>query len=142
MNDERPIDERKAFLGRGWAMPVTLDPRTGLVATVAHEEDIRQSILIILETAPGERVMRPNFGCGIHELVFAAMDSTTLQRVRSTVEEALRRCEARIDVLAVNVSEAATTHGELLVEIEYRVRKTNQLGNLVFPFYFREGGRP
>ena len=142
MSTEPPSDDRKAFLGRGWAMPVALDPRTGLVASVAYEEDIRQSILIILETAPGERVMRPNFGCGIHELVFAAVDSTTLQRVRSMVEEALRRCEARIDVLGVNVSEAATAEGELLVEIEYRVRKTNQLGNLVFPFYFREGGRP
>jgi hypothetical protein len=142
MSTDLPIDDRKAFLGRGWAMPVALDPRTGLVAGVAYEEDIRQSILIILETAPGERVMRPSFGCGIHELVFAAVDSTTLQRVRSTVEEALRRCEARIDVLAVNVDEAAITEGQLLVEIEYRVRKTNQLGNLVFPFYFREGGRP
>ncbi len=142
MSDERAIDERKAFLGRGWAMPVALDSRTGRVATVAYEQDIRESILIILETAPGERVMRPNFGCGIHELVFAAVDSTTLQRVRSTVEEALRRCEARIDVLAVNVDEAATSEGKLLVEIEYRVRKTNQLGNLVFPFYFREGGQP
>jgi phage baseplate assembly protein W len=128
MSTDLPADDRKAFLGRGWAMPVTLDPRTGLVASAAYEQDIRQSILIILETAPGERVMRPNFGCGTHELVFAALDSTTLQRVRSTVE--------------VNVSEAATTQGELLVEIEYRVRKTNQLGNLVFPFYFREGGRP
>jgi phage baseplate assembly protein W len=137
-----PTDERKAFLGRGWAMPVDLDPRTGLVASVAYEEDIRQSILIILETVPGERVMRPNFGCGIHELVFAAMDSTTLQRVRSTVEEALRRCEARIEVLGVNVDDAATSEGKLVVEVEYRVRKTNQLGNLVFPFYFREGGRP
>jgi uncharacterized protein len=142
MSTDLPADDRKAFLGRGWAMPVTLDPRTGLVASAAYEQDIRQSILIILETAPGERVMRPNFGCGIHELVFAAVDSTTLQRIRSTVEEALRRCEARIDVLAVNVNEAATLQGELLVEIEYRVRKTNQLGNLVFPFYFREGGRP
>lgn len=142
MSNERAIDERKAFLGRGWAMPVALEPRTGRVATVAYEQDIRESILIILETAPGERVMRPNFGCGIHELVFAAVDSTTLQRVRSTVEEALRRCEARIDVLAVNVDEAATSEGKLLVEIEYRVRKTNQLGNLVFPFYFREGGQP
>ena len=142
MNPVAAIDERKDFLGRGWAMPVDLDPRTGLVASVAHEEDIRQSILIILETAPGERVMRPNFGCGIHELVFAAMDSTTLQRIRSVVEEALRRCEARVDVLGVNVDEAATAEGKLLVEVEYRVRKTNQVGNLVFPFYFREGGRP
>ena len=142
MSADRPTDDRKAFLGRGWAMPVALDPRTGLVASVAYEEDIRQSILIILETSPGERVMRPNFGCGIHEMVFTAVDSTTLQRIRSTVEEALRRCEARIDVLDVNIDEAATLDGQLLVEIEYRVRQTNQLGNLVFPFYFREGGRP
>jgi uncharacterized protein len=142
MSIEHPNPERKDFLGRGWAMPVTLDPRTGRVASVAYEEDIRQSILIILETAPGERVMRPNFGCGIHELVFAAIDSTAIQRIRSLVEEALRRCEARIDVLAVTVDEAATQEGKLLIELEYRVRKTNQLGNLVFPFYFREGGRP
>jgi hypothetical protein len=136
------MDERKDFLGRGWAMPVELDARTGLVASVAYEEDIRQSIRIILETAPGERVMRPNFGCGIHELVFSAVDSTAVQRIKSVVEEALRRCEARIDVLGVTVDEAATAEGMLLVELEYRVRKTNQIGNLVFPFYFREGGRP
>lgn len=135
-------NDRKDFLGRGWAMPVALDPRTGRVASAAYEEDIRQSILIILETAPGERVMRPNFGCGIHELVFAAVDSTALQRVRSTVEEALRRCEARIDVLGVDVDGALAADGQLVVALEYRVRKTNQLGNLVFPFYFREGGRP
>ena len=134
--------ERKDFLGRGWSMPVELDPRTGLVATVAYEADIRQSILIILETAPGERVMRPNFGCGIHEMVFAAVDSTVLQRIRSLVEEALRRCEARIEVLGVTVDEDATSEGVLNIELEYRVRKTNQVGNLVFPFYFREGGRP
>lgn len=134
--------ERKDFLGRGWAMPVQLDRRSGQVASVAYEEDIRQSILIILETAPGERVMRPNFGCSIHEMVFTAVDSTAIQLIRSTVEEALVRCEARIDVLGITVDEEATTEGKLLVEIEYRVRKTNQTGNLVFPFYFREGGRP
>jgi uncharacterized protein len=142
MSRDTDTGQRKEFLGRGWAMPVQIEPRTGLVASAAYEEDIRQSILIILETAPGERVMRPNFGCGIHELVFAAVDSTTLQQIRSTVEEALRRCEARIDVLGVTVDESATFDGKLLVEIEYRVRSTNQVGNLVFPFYFREGGRP
>jgi Bacteriophage baseplate protein W len=142
MSVEIPNVERKDFLGRGWAMPVELEPRTGLVARVAYEEDIRQSILIILETAPGERVMRPNFGCAIHELVFDAIDSTAIQRIRSVVEEALRRCEARIDVLGVAVEESPSEQGRLLVEIEYRVRKTNQTGNLVFPFYFKEGGRP
>jgi uncharacterized protein len=134
--------ERKDFLGRGWAMPVALDERTGHVAEVEYEEDIRQSIRIIIETAQGERVMRPDFGCGIHELVFASMDSETLQRVRSTVEDALRRYEARIEINEVNVEEqSALTDGSLRIELDYRVRKTNQVGNLVFPFYFREGGQ-
>ena len=142
MNAEDLDVERKDFLGRGWSFPVELDPRTGLVASVAYEADIRQSILIILETAPGERVMRPNFGCGIHEMVYTAVDSTAIQRIKSLVDEALRRCEARIEVLGIEVDEAATSDGALLIELEYRVRKTNQVGNLVFPFYFREGGRP
>lgn len=136
------MDEQKNFLGRGWAMPVDIDPYTGLVATAEYEEDIRQSIRIILETAPGERVMRQNFGCGIYDLVFEAVDTTTLQRIRSEVDEALRRYEARIDVLGITIDEAATSEGKLLVEVEYRVRRTNQVGNLVFPFYYREGGRP
>ncbi len=123
-------------------MPVALDPRTGKVAFAEYEDDIRQALFIILETGRGERVMRPDFGCGIHDLVFESLDSTTLQRIRSEVENALRRFEARIDVRTVNVDETATIEGKLLVEIEYRVRKTNQLGNIVFPFYFREGGRP
>jgi phage baseplate assembly protein W len=142
MSREPLTTDRKDFLGRGWAMPVELEPRTGVVATVQHEEDIRQSIRIILETSPGERVMRPNFGCGIHEMVFDALDSTAIRRIRSLVEESLRRCEARIDVMDVVVEETPSEQGRLIVEIEYRVRKTNQTGNLVFPFYFREGGRP
>jgi phage baseplate assembly protein W len=136
------MEERKDFLGRGWAMPVDIDQRTGLVASVEYEEDIRQSILIILETARGERVMRSDFGCGIHELVFEAVDSRTLQRIRSEVEDALRRYEARIEVLGITIDEDATSEGVLMIELEYQVRRTNQIGNLVFPFYFREGGRP
>jgi phage baseplate assembly protein W len=136
------MEERKDFLGRGWAMPVDIDQRTGHVASVEYEDDIRQSILIILETARGERVMRADFGCGIHELVFEAVDSRTLQRIRSEVEDALRRYEARIEVLGITIDEDATTEGVLMIELEYQVRRTNQTGNLVFPFYFREGGRP
>jgi phage baseplate assembly protein W len=135
-------NERKDFLGRGWAMPVALDARTGGVAEAEYEEDIRESIRIIIETVPGERVMRPDFGCGIHELVFASMDSQTLQRARSTVEEALRRYEPRIEIIEVSVDEESSlTDGSLRIELDYRVRKTNQVGNLVFPFYFREGGQ-
>jgi Bacteriophage baseplate protein W len=136
------MDERKAFLGRGWAMPVDVDPYTGLIAWTEYEEDIRQSILIILETAKGERAMRPDFGCGIHDLVFEAIDTTAMKRIQSEVDDALRRFEARIDVLDITVDEDATSEGQLLVQVEYQVRRTNQIGNLVFPFYFREGGRP
>lgn len=135
------MDERKDFLGRGWAIPVALDPRTGRLAVAEYEDDIRQAILIILETAPGERLMRPDFGCGIHELVFDVIDSTMLQRIRSVVSEALRQFEPRIEVLDVDPDADGAASGLLLVEIEYRVRKTNQTGNLVFPFYFKEGGR-
>lgn len=137
-----PDSQGKAFLGRGWSAPLALDPRTGRVESVAYEEDIRQSILIILMTAPGERVMRPNFGCGIHDLVFTSLDSTTLQLIRSSVEDAMRRCEARIELLEVTVDEEASSEGLLQIGMEYRVRRTNQLGNLVFPFYVKEGGRP
>jgi hypothetical protein len=134
--------EHKEFLGRGWAMPMQLDARTGEVAETQYEEDVRQAIRIIIETAPGERVMRPDFGCGIHELVFAPMDSETLQRVRSVIEDALRRYEARIEVIEVNVDEARElSDGRLRIEVDYRIRKTNQVGNLVFPFYFSEGGQ-
>jgi phage baseplate assembly protein W len=134
-------DENKEFLGRGWSIPVALDPITGLVAFAEYQEDIRQAIRIIVETAPGERVMRPDFGCGIHDLVFASPDAGTLQRVQSVIEDALRKYEARIDVLSVLVqSDPQASDGRLWIEVEYRVRKTNQVGNFVFPFYFNEGG--
>jgi phage baseplate assembly protein W len=134
------MDEQKAWLGRGWALPVGVDPATGGIALAEYEADIRQSILIILHTAKGERVMRPDFGCGIHDLVFEVVDVAMLTRVEAEVTEALRRYEARIDVMRVRADPRATTEGKLLVELEYRVRRTNQIGNLVFPFYFREGG--
>jgi hypothetical protein len=142
MSPGAPSNGSKAFLGRGWAMPVALDLRTGRVAFAEYEDDIQQSILIILETAKGERVMRPDFGCGIYDLVFEAIDSTTLQRIRSEVKDALQQFEARIDVLDMTVDDSASLDGVLLVQIQYQVRTTNQLGNLVFPFYFQEGGRP
>jgi uncharacterized protein len=137
---EHAMDEQKAWLGRGWALPVGIDPATGGIAFAEYEADIRQSILIILHTAKGERLMRPDFGCGIHDLVFEVVDVAMLTRVEAEVTEALRRYEARIDVMRVRADPRATAEGKLLVELEYRVRRTNQIGNLVFPFYFREGG--
>jgi phage baseplate assembly protein W len=133
------MDEQgKEFLGRGWAYPFMIEPDTGMVRSVAYEDDIKQAIHIILATAKGERVMRPDFGCGIHDLVFSAVDTALMAQIKRDVTEALRTHEARIDVLGVTVDQSQVLQGYLKVEIAYRVRTTNQPGNYVYPFYFKE----
>jgi phage baseplate assembly protein W len=132
-------DQTKAWMGRGWAYPVSFDPLSGTPAMVAYETDIGQSIWIILATAPGERVMRPDFGCGIYELVYDVIDTALLTRVQTEVRDCLVAYEPRIEVLGVEVDPLLAADGQLTIELDYRVRKTNQTGNLVFPFYFREG---
>jgi phage baseplate assembly protein W len=134
----KPIDEKRAFLGVGWAFAVCLDP-DGTVATAAYEEDIRQAIRIILGTDRGERLMRPEFGAGLKAFVFEPVSPTTMQLVGKRVEEALTDWEPRIDVLGVNVGTDAAEYNKLLIDVEYRVRATNTLANLVYPFYLQEG---
>ena len=134
------MNEQKDWLGRGWAYPVQVDRLTGGVAVSEYEADIHQAIRIMLGTARGERVMRPDFGCGIHDLVFEVMDTAALTRIETAVRECLTKYEARIELLAVGVDPYFAAEGKLLVEIDYRIRRTNQIGNFVYPFYFREGG--
>jgi phage baseplate assembly protein W len=126
------------FLGKGWPFPVFEDGKD----IVPHfgEDSIRDSIWIILATAPGERVMRPDFGCGVHDLVFSVHDSTTVSRVERGVYNALVRWEPRIEVLSVTAEEKGK--GEvLLINIHYRVRSTNNFFNLVYPFYLATGAQ-
>jgi uncharacterized protein len=125
------------ILGRGWAFPVRPAPQ-GDVGMVAAEEDVRESIVLILETERGERVMRPDFGAGLRDFVFDPITTTTLALVRSRVEESLVAWEPRIDVDAVRVSDAEAAAGRLLISVDYRVRSTNSFYNLVWPFYVRE----
>lgn len=126
------------FLGVGWAFPVARG-EDGRYSTAAYEESIRQSIRIILSTAKGERVMRPDFGCGLQELVFAVNNATTQGQAESEVEEALIRWEPRIKLERVR-AEAGGEHGEaLMISIDYRVRSTDSRFNLVFPFYLDRG---
>ena len=127
------------FLGRGLKSPLELD-RSGRIAKVEDEESVRQSIWTILGTAPGERVMRPEFGCGLHDLVFSANTAATAGLADDGVRRALALWDPRIDVLAVSVvSSGPAEPGMLLIRIEYRVRATNNVFNLVYPFYL-EGG--
>lgn len=128
----------KEFLGRGWKFPPSVEVDRGRVASVKNEQDVEESILIILSTTPGERVMRPDFGCGIRTLVFRAINTGLITNVKQTVSDALRRFEARIDVNEVEVDTSEAANGLLRIKIEYRVRSTNQSGNYVYPFYFKE----
>jgi phage baseplate assembly protein W len=130
--------ENKEFLGVGWAFPVQPDPASGDAALAAYEEDVRQGIQIVLATSPGERVMRPDFGAGLHALVFEPLGASTAALVRHRVEEALVRFEPRIDSVNVTVT-ADGAMNRLLVEIGYRIRATNTFYNLVYPFYLLEG---
>lgn len=127
-------------LGVGWGFPVVPDDASqkqapARFAVAEYEESVRQSILIILSTAKGERVMRPTFGCGLSELVFAVNNTTTQAMAKLEVHEALQNWEPRIEVLGVEASNAGDRGEQLIISIDYRVRTTDTRFNLVYPFY-------
>ena len=127
---------RKTWLGKGLAFPVNWDENTGDLEWAKLEESVRQSILIILGTAKGERVMRPDFGCGIYDLVFETNTPSTASKISQVVQEALLLFEPRIDVLDIHVDSQFDSEGaKLLIGIDYQVRATNNVFNLVYPFY-------
>jgi hypothetical protein len=130
-------DPTQAFLGRGWAFPVCL--RRGEVATALYDDDIRQSIRIILGTNPGERRMRPDFGAGLITFVFEPVNTTTMSLIETRVKESLIDWEPRIDVERVHVEQDGERPHVLLIDVHYRVRATNAKANLVYPFYLEEG---
>jgi uncharacterized protein len=128
----------KAFLGKGWRFPITTDAALK-IETSSYEENIQESIKIILGTRMGERVMRPDFGCGIHDLVFEGISSVSLGHIELSVSESLRKYEPRIELLSVDISTEQIDNGLLMISISYRVIATNNRFNLVYPFYIREG---
>ncbi|HEX9371538.1 MAG TPA: GPW/gp25 family protein [Roseiflexaceae bacterium] len=122
------------FLGTGWAFPVGLDAR-GRFGLARQEHDIEQALRMILLTPKGQRVMRPEFGCQIHDLIFAPNDSTTAGLAAYYVEEALAMWEPRIDVQEVKVRPDPDDAGRLLITIRYEIKATHDSRSLVFPFY-------
>jgi phage baseplate assembly protein W len=128
---------QKTFLGVGWGFPVAVHAtgeETGRIRLAAYEESVRQAIWIILGTSKGERAMHPDFGCGIYDLVFEVNSASTAGRVAQSVRDALLEFEPRIDVRDVQV--LSQNGGEvLLISIDYEVRATNNVFNLVYPFY-------
>ncbi len=125
------------FLGKGWKYPVEID-RTGGVGVSELDESIRQSVFIILGTAPGERVMRPGFGCEIHELLYAPNNRATASIAAHHCEVALTKWEPRIRDLEVEAAPSRDEQNRLDIAIRYRVRATNVSRNLVYPFYLKK----
>jgi uncharacterized protein len=127
------------FLGRGWAFPIKLMAGGNRLVVTGGVDKVEQSIWLILSTAPGERQLRPEFGCGIHDLVFEPNTAALRGLVRATVEAALTRWEPRIDLLDVRVDTGPEQRNVLLVQIDYRLRENNAVFNLVYPFFLDEG---
>ena len=122
------------ILGSGLAFPLSVDHRGG-IALARGEEDVEQAIAVILGTVPGERPMRPEFGCEIHQLVFDTVDAEMIGQMDMAIRVALDRWEPRIEVMSIDFDLSDTAEGRLQIEIGYRVRATSREHNLVYPFY-------
>ena len=122
------------FLGVGLAFPIELDENNQLKIS-RYEMAVQQSIWTILGTAKGERIMRPDFGCGIHDFVFSANSASTVGQIVSEVRQSLIEWEPRIDILDIDVTPDENEDNKLLIIINYQVRTTNNRFNLVYPFY-------
>jgi phage baseplate assembly protein W len=127
----------REFLGVGWSWPVEATG-DGDIALARYEESVRQSVWIILGTSPGERVMRPDFGCGLQDLVFSVGNATTEGLVADEVRRSLTQWEPRLDLIEVQVANDPARPEALIVRITYRVRATNNVFNLVYPFYLEQ----
>ncbi len=129
--------QNREFLGVGWKFPLQVTP-TGKIAPSSYEQRVEESIYLILSTAKGERVMLPQFGCGIHDLVFQPNNSTTIALVTKMVREALVAFEPRIIVLDIAIESPPEEPNLLLIRVTYQIRTVNTVGNLVYPFYIQE----
>ncbi len=128
-----------SFLGKGWKFPVGVDEQNGKILTASYEEDIREAIMIVIGTRKGERVMRPDFGCDIHEHLFDVVNYTVLKQMENKVKQALISWEPRITDIEVEATQGSEEVGRVEINIHYVVRTTNNPFNLVYPFYINEG---
>ncbi|OGB25277.1 MAG: hypothetical protein A3I66_04240 [Burkholderiales bacterium RIFCSPLOWO2_02_FULL_57_36] len=135
----------KSFLGSGWAFPPSFSKQGnalvagGRVAMVTAEDDIRESLYILLSTTPGERIMQPSYGCGIKSHVFDALSNGVVTEIKNQIERAILFFEPRITLNAIQVTDREILNGRLDIMIDYTVRATNTRSNMVYPFYFLEG---
>ena len=139
------MDNQYAYLGRGWSFPPTFSYYDGTVNMLEGVADIESSLYLLLSTRLGERIMQPNYGCNMDNLVFEAMNLTLMTYLRDLVETAILYHEPRIKLDKVEIDSSDEAEGKLLIVIHYTVRITNSRYNYVYPFYINEGsnsGRP
>jgi len=135
------MKHRKTFLGVGWKFPPSFDKRFGSVMLVSEEEDIMESLQILLSTKPGERVMLPQYGCNLDAFLFRIIDSTLINEIREKIEYAILYFEPRIFINQIEIKPDPATEGLLLINLLYTIRKTNMRSNMVYPFYILEGNQ-
>lgn len=123
------------FLGIGWSFPPEFNETEGKLAMTTDVEDINNSLLILLSTRPGERVMFPNYGCDLQEILFKPLDLTLITQMTGIIERAILYHEPRINILSIDIDTQDELEGEVLIQIDYEVRNTNTRSNIVFPFY-------
>lgn len=129
----------KEFLGRGWKFPIEVDEVTGRLRHSQYEDDIAEAIKIIIWTAKGERIMRPDYGCDLERYLFESNDDATLRLIESEILESIMMWEPRVHQVEVNVERDKSYDQRLLIHVQYEVRTTNNLYNQVYPFYLYEG---
>ena len=132
------VTSNKSFLGSGWGFPPTFGSADGAVAVVHAEDDIRESLSVLISTVPGERIMNPTFGCRLKQMVFESIDESAVVEIRDVIERAILFFEPRISVNRIDVKEKDPLEGRVDVIIDYTVRSTNTRSNLVYPFYLNE----
>lgn len=130
--------EEQSFLGRGWTFPPAFDRVSGEAETATDRQDIEQSLEILLGTRPGERLLRPDYGCNLDELLFEPITPTLLTSVKDQIEQAIILYEPRIELLNIDMEESSSEEGLLLVAIDYAIVRTNSRFNFVYPFYIHE----
>jgi phage baseplate assembly protein W len=132
------MDDR-SFLGTGWAFPPAFDPASRAAVMVSQDEDIAQSLYILMSTAPGERVMHPTFGCGLKKMVFEQITESTITELKDLIRRAILFFEPRITLDEIQVRVDAPLEGEMRIHLMYTIRSTNTRTNLVYPLYLVEG---
>ncbi|MGB1216714.1 MAG: GPW/gp25 family protein [Saprospiraceae bacterium] len=130
---------KKSFLGTGWGFPISFDDHEKSVKMVSEEEDIRQSLFILLSTRPGERIVNPLFGCRIHDYLFEPLNSATLLMIEDAVRLSVLYYEPRIDLEEVDIDTSEELEGKISISLTYKVRRINMRTNIVYPFYKLEG---